>query len=689
MLSDKEMFLEFYENTNDGILGYRKKLFQNEDDCKEILAEAYFLNEPVKETNYDWNDTEKPKFYQCFLKALNKGVVVFNNIPKIPEEFDQDPKHEYFGFDSEDNGFGFPHFYQFASRNEVVFSMSYRLLLRYVIARYNMKKFNHIVWATNISYELGNTVKDMDINPDTIDIRWRRGGLVKFAYKYEQNKLSWGQKKDPKGWFVLWDTMNHWPISVEKQGNVLSSILKYDFTKLDKSFYSIRYSAMDAIISRAYACIQRAEYLRREIPLKLTQGGSAFEWFMKGETPDGQKYCDCRIYGTHLDSELEWMMPALRGGRTEVFSLKEHKGKTGYFDINSAYPHMMKTMVFPDIEDHSWVKGHDKIKAMIENGAEGIVECEVNTDNVNDVIKQIPYLAHKDPIQKRLIFPLGTWKDKYTIFEIRTAQMMGYEFKFYEAIVYNARKESPFLHYIDAAYGLRLEGARTGNQLLRDIGKSLGNNLFGKFGQRMVFTKLDDPANYSKKQLEDLKRIGGCVVIEEDAGFAKQANVVWSAYITAGTRYLLFKHIIAALSKGNEILYCDTDSIFITGGEWPESHPTNLGALKHEGDLTYFKALLPKTYIYEQEGIKIYKAKGVPDAERERFFVEGRVEYRKPMKLRESMTRKKFNPIDEAKGIKAGFSAANAWVTVTKQIRGKYTKRIVHDDLSTTPVVLG
>ena len=212
--------------------------------------------------------------------------------------------------------------------------------------------------------------------------------------------------------------------------------------------------------------------------------------------------------------------------------------------------------------------------------------------------------------------------------------------------------------------------------------------MFGKFGQRSVFTKLDDPANYTAEQLVDMKRVGDAVIVEEDGGYAPQTNVVWGAYITAMTRDLLFEHIKNAIKNGNEIIYCDTDSIFISGGKWPESHQTNLGALKHEGDLSYFRAILPKTYVYETEGKRSYKAKGVPYDQRERFFVSGKVEYRKPLKLRESLVRKKFHEVDQRKGLKAGMSATNAWITVSKELKGKYTKRIVHKDNSTSPLFL-
>jgi hypothetical protein len=143
--------------------------------------------------------------------------------------------------------------------------------------------------------------------------------------------------------------------------------------------------------------------------------------------------------------------------------------------------------------------------------------------------------------------------------------------------------------------------------------------------------------------------------------------------------------MLAAAASGNEILYCDTDSIFITGGKWPKSHQTELGALKHEGDLSYFHAYLPKVYTYEMGGKREFKAKGVPYGERERFMVHGIAEYRKPMKVREALRR---TSIQTDQPVELGIPAINAWISIEKQMGGNYTKRKVLKDGSTKPLWL-
>jgi len=656
------------------------------DEFRHILS-----GEVIEETEVKWEDCDKdPELQSRLYGALDKGILVITNIPVIDVEYEPQGMVQFYGFDTEDDSKGYPHFYQFATRHEVYISHSFRLLLRYVVNRHNLQRNNHVVWGTNIEYELGNIFKDWTIAKDFCDVKWARGGVNKFELKYDPAKIGWGHENDISGSFKIWDTFTHWKISVAKMGAALTKHLDFDFNKLESSFHSLKYSAMDAIISRSYACMQQKYYNDKGISLKFTPGATALVYYMHALSPNGEKLCKHKIYGTHTHNELEWLIDGLRGGRTEVFSLKEHREKVMYYDINSAYPYSMKFGVFPHPRKHHWSFGHKAIQVNIDAGYEGLVECEVDTKNVNAFAKKIPYLGIIEEENQRYVFPLGTFRGKFTVFEIRKALAMGYEFKFLRGMMYEVSKYQPFKDFVDVCYGIRDEGSRTGNMILRDIGKSLGNNLYGKFGQRLKYSSLEDSSNFNPDDIQNSTRIGDTVIIEQDEGFAPHTNCIWSIYITAITRDLLYGHMINAASKGNEILYCDTDSIFIAGGDRPDSHQTNLGALKLENDFSYFRAILPKTYTYELndpdsgELIKGVRAKGVPKAQREEFLVHGIAEYKKPLKIRESMRRKQFKD----PGIEPGIGAINAWITTKKELKGKYTKRKVLKDGSTTPLIL-
>jgi hypothetical protein len=533
------------------------------------------------------------------------------------------------------------------------------------------------------------------MNPDSIDVKWNKAKLTKYDIIMNPKTCDYMQKGDNEIFLKIWDTMNHWPSSVEQLGDLLSQKLGEDFGKLPKDFYGLKYAAKDAIISRSYAAVQNSYYKEKGIGLFFTPGATALNTYMQGQDAQGRNFCKHRLYNTHEKEELDWLIGALRGGRTEVFSLKTYDSAAGsdivsYFDINSAYPYAMKTGNFPNITWRRWVTGHTAIERVFKEGAEGVVECDVYADKLVGFPAHIPYLGTVDKKTHRLVFPLGRWRGKYTFYEIRAALALGYRFKFHKACYYSVCNEAPFVEYVDFCYGIRDEGTAKGDKMLRDIGKSLGNNLFGKFGQRLRTSVLKKISEAGDVDLAHSITIDDSVVVEIDEGYARHTNVVWSAYITAMCRNLLYEHMMAAAANGNDILYCDTDSIFITGGKPPASHQTRLGALKHEGDLTYFRAYLPKVYVYEMGNKREYKSKGVPKGEREKFIVQGFAEYRKPMKFREAMRRKNFDVGDTGTEEKPepGVQAVNAWIRVSKEMKGNYTKRVVMPDKSTEPLWL-
>lgn len=658
---------------------------------------------PVTKISWEACDTEEAVQARLY-HSLGRGIIEITNIPKIPAKFEPQDRM-FFGFDSEDSGLGIPHFYQFATRESVFISSSFRALARYVTQRFGMQRNNHIVWGTNIEYEFGNIMKDWDQHPKTMEVKWRKSKLNSFRLIYDPETLPWSNNDDVKGSFLVWDTLTHWPLPVKDLGNTLTEILGFDFGKLKPDFYGLKYAAMDAIISRSYACMQKHAYDKKGIALKSTPGATAMGLYTKGI--DKKEFCRSKIYLTHTDEELNWLEEGLRGGRTEVFSLREHQGRIGYYDINSAYPYsMLDYKSYPEPGTGTMVDGHDQIRELIDKSYEGMAACEVEAINLVPFAMAYPYLGAKDELTGRYVFSLGKWKAKYTFFEIRNAEKLGYTFKFTQAMYYAVCRKHPFKDYVTFCYDLRLEGNKKGDPMLSSIGKSLGNNLYGKWGQKKVFTVAEDYKDYRPEDIINCAQLGNCVLIEKNEGYSIHTNMIWGAYITAITRDLLYCHMMRAWEQGNVILYCDTDSIFISGGEPPESDQTKLGALKHEGDLYMFRAYLPKQYEYimysekKQKMVHEYKAKGIPAKTtiedengvktevrlHEKFFTTGKVEFRKPLKLREALRRKNIKGIDKNC---RGIDAVNAWITVEKELKGSYTKREVLPSGWTLPIWIG
>jgi len=668
----------------------------------------------------DWEALDKdPKLQASLYDFLGNGILKISNIPKIPVEYEPKDKM-YLGLDTEDNSSGVPHFYQIATRDHVYISSSFRALFRYIVQTSQLNIKNHVVFGTNIEYELGNILKDFDNTPESIDVKWRRGRLTRFSLKYDPESCYWANNDDRKGRMIIWDTMNHWPVGVAKMGETLKEYLGVDLAKLKQDFYGFKYAAMDAIISRSYACVQRAYYDKKGIALKATPGSTALALYENGI--GRTKFRKERIRKTHSTEELDWMIEGLRGGRTEVFSTRKHYGAIDYLDINSAYPFSMKSEGYPDLMQHFWLETHEEIREALDSEYEGMVDCDVEAINLHPFSMIYPYLGFKDETTMRLVFPLGKWRAKYTFFEIRAAEILGYKFKFRKAVVYERGRHHPFKKYVDYCYAIRMEGEEKKLKLLKDVGKSLGNNLYGKWNERQIYSILADPGKYKPEDLVHCARLGSGVVIEEDQGYASHTNVIWGAYITSICRDLLYRHMISAWNDGNIILYIDTDGIFITGGKLPENDPIRLGALKHEGTMWYFRAHLPKQYEYQYldektgkarvdlktgKDITIYKAKGIPEWSelvdeqgnpladedgnprkanlREKYFLTGSVEFRKPLKVREAIRRKKFKDPK----VKKGVDAINAWILTSKELRGTLTKRKVLENGFTVPLWMG
>lgn len=86
-----------------------------------------------------------------------------------------------------------------------------------------------------------------------------------------------------------------------------------------------------------------------------------------------------------------------------------------------------------------------------------------------------------------------------------------------------------------------------------------------------------------------------------------------ASFITA---YARNKTIRSAQKVYDRFIYADTDSLHLTGLEYPEDleiHDTKLGAWAHESTFIRAKFIKPKTYIEDNGDFLDVKACGMPD----------------------------------------------------------------------------
>jgi hypothetical protein len=268
----------------------------------------------------------------------------------------------------------------------------------------------------------------------------------------------------------------------------------------------------------------------------------------------------------------------------------------------------------------------------------------------------LPYKSEKNG---KLLFPIGRFVGTWTYPEIRQALKLGYRIeKYHGSIEYNSMT-SPFKKYIEYLYGQRklMKGK---DELMSYVLKLMMNSTFGKFGEEGELQVISRGVRHTLSQVP------------------KHSNMIWAAYILAYGRLNLHKCMLRASEKG-ELLYVDTDSVFIRCKNKPFEDSKELGELAYKATYRYAHFKLPKLYRVDNH----YKAKGVPldkrhpeDMERlkREFFYEGVAEFMKPYRWIESKKLKE---------------QANVWREVTKQLTSTYDKRTMFRDGTTEPLCIG
>jgi hypothetical protein len=336
------------------------------------------------------------------------------------------------------------------------------------------------------------------------------------------------------------------------------------------------------------------------------------------------------------------------GGRCEIFYTKPVTARVYEYDINSSYPYAMKTERFPNLDTIQVGKKSPDFSA------EGVACCTVTAPNI-----EFPLLPYKSERGSKLLFPTGTFTGFWTYPELRKALELGYSIgRVHRCIEYQSMP-SPFAPYIDFLYDWR-QRVRGTDELLSYTLKIAMNSTFGKFGEEGELQVISRGKRYTLRQIPS------------------HSNMVWAAYILAYGRLNLYDKMVEASTLG-QLLYCDTDSVFIKTNRPPFPDSKELGALGKKGCYAYAHFKLPKLYQVDAH----YKAKGVPLDKRRKedmehlkreFFNDGIAEFLKPYRWLESKKLKE---------------QPNVWREVAKQINASYDKRTVHKSGKTWPLHLG
>jgi hypothetical protein len=297
------------------------------------------------------------------------------------------------------------------------------------------------------------------------------------------------------------------------------------------------------------------------------------------------------------------------------------------FDVNSLYPTVMAQQAMP-IGLPTVFEGDIR---KIEPNAYGFFYCKITSPK----FLEHPILQRRintsDGI--RTVAGLGTWMGWICSTEMYNAMKFGYSFEILRG--YQFETGDIFSEFINTMYNLRMEFEKS--HPMNYIAKLMMNSLYGKFGMRSEFTRVEIyeiNTESDKVAFKDLLKIWGTTIKdfvlleshliivrdstldlrnnpdqEIDPFHGIETNIAIASAITAGARAYM------SLFKNNSkfhLYYSDTDSIFIDG-ELPESLiGKGLGQLKLEYTVKKAVFLAPKVYaLITEDGQEIVKVKGI------------------------------------------------------------------------------
>jgi hypothetical protein len=305
-----------------------------------------------------------------------------------------------------------------------------------------------------------------------------------------------------------------------------------------------------------------------------------------------------------INEHSDRFFDALYGGRTEAFKI----GKTNanVFDINSAYLSVMEKNSFPDpsklrVLDTS---NFPNVKGQLERALnkmlyryEGMIKAKVKV-NENEKLPVLPYRY-----ENKLIFPCGEFIGAWTFSEIRYALQNSKTtiLEIYE-IVYAPAIESPYGQFARDVWKKRKDAQKIKDKATDYREKLFGNNLWGKNAQRAkeefrFCTGLKEAKEFMRekkiKKGEIIEVIGGFFFRYFTDRLFNHTIACWAAYITAYVRIMLHKEM---KKDGNDLVYCDTDSRFVTKSIDYNTKDQLGGWKKEEKKVTKIRAL--KDYVY-------------------------------------------------------------------------------------------
>ena len=566
-----------------------------------------------------------------FKKDLNSNILK----PLSKKKF---VKYNFIGFDVETIGdkneffMGGLYYYDKGGKEVYLSFFNKEDMQEYILSK-NFFRGKFIV-ATNLSFDLSVLFFGSDYWNNFRFIN--RDGNIILCEKSFDNSSKVGKLK-----FI--DTFNYVPYSVKKLGEIIGinklekpaclGRLPINKVELDEL---INYNRYDCKISCDFMHFLQNVLNVSGGNLKLTIGACALDVWRRNFL---KNYIIKEDFILKKDVK-DFIFKGYFGGRTEVYkkgffksseNVDDKENLIGYYDINSLYPScMLNKYPLPS----SVMEVNNTDLSFVLNYF-GVSEVEV----VAPVNLNKPFLPLRN--ENKLIFPLGKWIGIYNHNELQKALSLGYKIKPIKTIIYT-KTFYPFKEYVEHFYNLRQE-YKENKSNFEFVVKLLLNSLYGKFSMKYI-------NNYKiinhkimcvgdiQEQIEgyDVEQKGDYLMLRKKELFnGIYSFPIFSSYTTSYARIKMYDYI-----NDKNVLYTDTDSIFVKGLIYPDSK--KIGELKLECVMDNCFLIKPKMYSYTTGEKEVVRIKGLSGGNMEDFnsILEGGIIPKmKFIKLRESFIR--------------------------------------------------
>ena len=512
-------------------------------------------------------------------------------------------------------------------------------------------KTNLSIWCHNTNFDL----PVLDTFRDPHKMGWRLNQAIIDA----PPTILVFRKADKK--LTILDTLNLWRMPLASIGKMIGSP-KLDMPTQDAPLDAWnRYARQDVEILRA-ALIDWLEFLRREDmgnfrPTLASQSMGTYK----------HKYMTQKILIHTNGDALKLERESYHGGRVECFRIGKIEEPTHLLDVNSMFPAVMQTEMFPAsfvfFTDSDCTRAYERF----ERDHQMIADCLIES-------REPVYAKH---VGGRLCFPVGRFWTALTSPEIKYAIKHGHLIGMKRISVYRPAKL--FAEFVRDLWARRAKAKEGGNEPLAWNYKILMNSLYGKFGQT---GRIWEP----RRQIDDLssgydvvydaptgkiihtRRLGGLEMCWQDAPESAESCPAIAAFVTAYARMMLWRLIQTA--ETCNVYYCDTDSVLVNDAGLRnlrnEIDPTRIGKLKLEAHYTEAQIWGPKDYRFGA----LEKHKGI---------------------------RKNAKWLDESSATQQQWQGLRGWVrkgatsgplttTVTKHLARNYTKGLVREGGLVSPL---